>query len=136
MHKIFLSLFVCFALVGTAVYCFADLSGQNMHLSGERIHSDLHEEEQVFVIRDEALISIGDNDLSASSAVVWVSRVEGKTLSDVGADYRVRAYLEGDVEITSGPKSRMTDISRRLVERGNSLFVTFIVSGQGSRVEA
>jgi hypothetical protein len=101
-----------------------------MYMSASKIAASDIDGEKVFVLEEGASLSIGDNQLSASDAVVWIERLSGDTLGEMSLDYRVRAYLEGEVDIAAGPKSKMTGIARQLVERGNSLFVTFIVSGQ------
>ena len=130
MRKIFLSCTLCVALVGMAVYCLADISGQDMYINGKSVVVSGAQDKRIFVFDDDVSLSLGDNELSSSKAVLWVDQPTGKTLGDVSRDYRVKAYLEGDVNIIAGPKSRMTNINRQLVQRGNSLFVTFVVSGQ------
>ncbi len=107
-----------------------DISGQDMYMSGDKAIVSTENGVNIFVFQEGISMSLGDNRLSAAKGVVWVEQLERENLGIVSRDYKVRAYLEEDVNLKSGKKGRTTRIDQQLVERGQSLFVSFLVTGQ------
>ncbi len=130
MHK--LIIFVLAGVLWSAPFVSGidDISGQDMYMSGEKAVVSTENGTNIFVFENGISISLGDNRLSAARGVVWVEQLERENLGIVTRDYKVRAYLEEDVDLVNGDKSRTTRIDQHLVERGQSLFVSFLVTGQ------
>ncbi|MHC4987112.1 MAG: LPS assembly protein LptD [Planctomycetota bacterium] len=74
---------------------------------------------------------IGDNLLSGRSAVIWL-QPQGTEQAGYGAGkaYLARLYLEGEVSVQKGPKSRTTPIQHSMVEGAEVLVTQFMVTGE------
>ncbi|MEN8126460.1 MAG: LPS assembly protein LptD [Planctomycetota bacterium] len=76
-------------------------------------------------------VQIGDNLLSGRSAVIWL-QPQGAEQAAYGAGqaYLARLYLEGDVAVQKGPKSRATAVQHFEVEGAEVLLTQFTVTGE------
>lgn len=129
MNKIILFLLPIIA-GGSFAAGMEEISGQDMYLSGSRAFVETQADVNTFVFDDGFSMSLGDNKLSSSQSVVWIERLMRENLGVVSYDYKVRVYLEDEVNVISGKKGLTTSIDRRLVERGRSMMVSFLVPGQ------
>jgi len=93
--------------------------GQDLHLrGGELISERVSAGEHTIVFRDGFSMSIGANQFSSDSAVVWLGI------------RKAEVYLSGDVLVKKGKSARTVDLSERVVEEGRSMVVWFGVSGE------
>jgi len=137
--RVLTAVLAVWALSGTALGATGDdgpgryFSGQDLHLSGKNLSiykgpdlGDTH----VLVFDGGFSMDVGDNRLSSDRAVVLVRAVSTEHRKIVHVEYHVRAYLEGNVSIDSGKAARTTDMSKVVIERGESLVARFPISGQ------
>ena len=95
----------------------------------------------IMVFREGFSMSIGANQFSSDSAVVWL--VPGSTWMaenavgkgqkfSVGArtGYEAKVYLEGDVSAKKTKGARMMDLSETVVEQGRIMVIQFGVNGE------
>jgi hypothetical protein len=116
--------------------------GQDLHMAGRAVIShQLSTGEHILVFRDEFSMSIGANEFSSDSAVVWLvpgsagmaeSAVrQGQKLSD-GAriGYEAKVYLRGGLSVKKAKGARMTDLSETVIEQGQVMVIQFGFSGE------
>ncbi len=105
--------------------------GQDLHLRGGQLISyQPNPGEHMLVLQDGFLMSIGANQFFSDSAVVWLDSVTTEFRGRIQVDYMARAYLEGNVSIKKGKSARTTDLSGKILEDGQMMFVRFGVSGE------
>ncbi|MHC4461132.1 MAG: hypothetical protein ACYS30_06820 [Planctomycetota bacterium] len=105
--------------------------GQDLHLAGgELLSYQLSTGEHGLVLRDGFSMSIGANQFSSDSAVVWLKAERAEFRGLVRIDVNVRVYLEGKVSLNRAKGAKTTGLSERVVERGESMVVRFGVSGE------
>jgi len=98
--------------------------GQDLHLAGaEVISHQVSTGEHILVFQGGFSMSIGANQFSSDSAVVWLGPQKFEVL-------RARVYLDGNVSAKKGRGARTTDLSQTIVEKGQAMVVRFSVSGE------
>jgi hypothetical protein len=116
--------------------------GQDLHIAGRAVMShQLSTGEHILVCRDGFSMSIGANQFSSDSAVVWL--VPGSTWmaeSTVGQGqkvsgearigYQAKVYLQGNVSVKKNKGARMTDLSETVIEQGRVMVIQFSVRGE------
>ena len=117
------------------------LPGEGVSVAGQDLHvvapvlttcSDPMPGWSDVLLLDEGIsVQIGDNLLTGRSAVIWLQR-QGTEQVDYGQGkaYLARLYLEGEVSVQKGPKSRTTPIQHSIVEGAEVLVTQFVVTGQ------
>lgn len=110
------------------------LAGQDLHVVAPVIttcEDPMPGWSHVMLLDNGASVQIGDNLLTGRSAVVWLQGY-GQTLTgpDKGQTYLSRVYLEGDVSIQKGAKSRATPVQHFTVEGAEVLLTQFKVTGE------
>ncbi len=110
------------------------LAGQDLYLAAPQVSVCRKTEvdnQHVMVFENGFSMTIGDNRLSSRSAVVWL---ESQGFAEPGfasqAYYQARVYLEEQVSVSRGNRSKTTPISQVVMEGGQSLVVRFLVTGQ------
>ncbi|MBN2139284.1 MAG: LPS-assembly protein LptD [Sedimentisphaerales bacterium] len=111
-----------------AVEAFA---GQDLHVKGpavmvHRLAGGSH----VLVFNGGLSMSIGDNQLSAGSGVVWLDRVAPEYTGQNRGVYTAMAYLRGGVNVRKGTVALTTDLRQIPVAGGQAQVVWFSVSGE------
>jgi len=105
--------------------------GQDLHLQGgELLSYRLISGEHILVFEDGFAMSIGANEFSSNSAVIWLEGVKTEFRGRVHSEVKVRAYLQDNVSVKKGEAAMTTDLSETVVEEGQSMFVRFSVSGE------
>ena len=105
--------------------------GQDLHLAGQELISyQLSTGEHSLVFRDGFSMSIGANQFSSNSAVVWLKSVTSEFRGRVRIDYEARVYLQGKVSAKKGKVAKTTKLHRTVVAKDGSMFVRFNVSGE------
>ena len=114
--------------------------GQDLHLAGGELlswQSSTGEPrpseglgEHILVLRDGFSMSIGANQFSSDSSVVWLKAERTEFRGRVRIDVNVRVYLEGNVSLKKARGARTTGLSETVVEKGESMVVRFGVSGE------
>lgn len=109
-------------------------AGQDLHLAARRVtvhkSGDLAGDEHILTFEEGFSMSIGDNQLTSDSAVVWLGTIAADYLGTRRIDYNAQVYLEGNVSIKQGKGARTTDLSQVVVERGEALVARFLVNGE------
>ena len=119
-----LAALVCFlAQVGLAQTGREDFfAGQDLHLAANRMticKSDTLDPDQNLIIFDDGFsMSIGDNQFSGNSAVVWLQTISSKYRGKVNLDYNCQVYLQGNVTVKQGKAARTTDLNRTVIDQG------------------
>ena len=118
-----------------------NISSRNMSLAGQDLHvaapalttcaDPLTEWSQAMLLDEGVSIQIGDNFLSGRSAVIWL-QPRGEDLANFGGgtSYLARVYLEGEVSVHKGPKSRTTPVQHFMVEGAEVMVTQFMVTGE------
>lgn len=128
-------LFWLFVAAGGAVSAENSLlfpAGQDLHLSaGQMLRTEKSEpQDSRLILQDTIEGSIGDNYFSADRAVLVLHlRGQMSGLSE-GQYYEAHLYLEGNVSLKRGSRSRMTVFSQPVAENAHRLAVRFLVTGQ------
>ncbi len=105
--------------------------GQDLHLQGRQLLSyRLTTGEHILVFEDGFVMSIGANEFSSNSAVVWLEGVRTEFRGRVRSEVKVRAYLQENVSVKKGEGAKTVDLSETVVEEGRSMVVRFGVSGE------
>ncbi len=130
-----LSMVICSGVAAT------DPQGQGLSLAGQDLHivaptmttcpDPMQDWSQAIVLDGGVSIQVGDNLLSGRSAVIWLqSQGVEQAAYGVGKAYLARVYLEGDVAVQKGPKSRATPVQHFVVEGAEVLVTQFRVTGE------
>jgi hypothetical protein len=105
--------------------------GQDLHLQGQQLLSyRLTTGEHILIFEDGFAMSIGANEFSSNSAVVWLEGVKTEFRGRVHSEVKVRAYLQENVSVKKGEGAKTVDLSETVVEEGRSMVVRFGVSGE------
>jgi hypothetical protein len=105
--------------------------GQDLHLQGgELLSYRLTTGEHILVFEEGFAMSIGANEFSSNSAVVWLEGVRTEFRGRVHSEVKVRAYLQENVSVKKGEAAMTIDLSETVVEEGRSMVVRFGVSGE------
>jgi hypothetical protein len=109
------------------------LAGEDLHLQSPRMwacRQTQTPDEHVLVFENGFSMTIGDNQLSSQSAVVWLRAYGGGQPGfDSQTYYQAQVYLETNVSFRRGKKSKSTSFEQLIMEDGHSLLVRFLVSG-------
>ncbi|HUU19412.1 MAG TPA: LPS assembly protein LptD [Sedimentisphaerales bacterium] len=116
--------------------------GQDLHMSGRAVIShQLSTGEHILVFRDGFSMSIGANQFSSDSAVVWLVPGSGeiaesavrqgqKVSGGARIGYEAKIYLGGSLSVKKAKGARMTDLSETVIEQGRVMVIQFGVSGE------
>jgi hypothetical protein len=108
-------------------------AGQDLHLVAPLmiIPEGLPADGRTRLILDQGTtISIGDHQIASDRAVVLLTP-RGESITGLeGKFYEALLYLEGNVSLTQGAKSRATVFNKGVVENAGSMAVRFLVTGQ------
>lgn len=110
------------------------LAGQDLHVAAPVLTTcpePMQEWTHALVLEGGVSVQISDNSLSGRNAVIWL-QPQGQELAayGTGKTYLAYVYLEGEVSIQKGPKSRTTPVRNFIVEGAEVLLVQFIVTGE------
>lgn len=106
-------------------------TGQDLHLTGQRLISyQPSTDEHILVLQGGFSILIGANQFSSDSGVVWLKEKRVEFRGRVRIDYEAKVYLEGSISAEEAKGARTTDLSRTVVEDGQSMVVQFSVGGE------
>ena len=116
--------------------------GQDLHMAGQAVIShQLSTTEHILVFRDGFSMSIGANQFSSDSAVVWLMPRSAQTAESTvlrkwrvddrsRIDYKVTVYLQGSLSVKKAKGARMTSLTGTVIEQGRVMVVRFGVSGE------
>jgi len=105
--------------------------GQDLHLRGrELISHQLDTGGYALVFTDGFSMSIGANEFSSGTAVVWLESLSAEFVGRGPAGYRATVYLRGKVSQEKAVGARTTDLSQAAIEDGGAMVVWFVVSGE------
>lgn len=118
----------------TQLQSVPDLAGQDLHLTAPTMtvcHQPEAEWPQVILLEGGAAVQIGDNLLTGRSAAIFL-RPQGHEQAAFGAGqaWQTRVYMDGDVSVQQGAKSKTTPIQHFTVEGAQALVTQFLTTGQ------
>jgi hypothetical protein len=116
--------------------------GQDLHLTGRTMIShQLDTGENILIFHDSFSMTIGANQFSSDSAVVWLlARPAGTSeraallnwkvgdRSRIG--YKAMVYLKGSLSVKKGKNARMTSLTGTVIEPGRAMMVQFGIGGE------
>ena len=103
-------------------------SGQDLQLNGPAMTSYMLKAGQhVLVFDSGARMTIGAHQYSCNKAVIWLER---QYTGDVPAEFRARAYLQGNVVSVKAAGAKTTDLNEMVVEEGKMTVAWFGVTGE------
>ncbi|MHC5122792.1 MAG: hypothetical protein ACYSOR_01150, partial [Planctomycetota bacterium] len=110
------------------------LAGQDLHIAAPMMAvcpDPMQDWSQAIILDGGVSVQIGDNFLSGRGAVIWLQS-EATELAGYGAGntYLARVYLEGNVSVHKGPKSRTTAVQHFMIEGAEALVTQFKVTGE------
>ncbi|AQQ70286.1 hypothetical protein SMSP2_00630 [Limihaloglobus sulfuriphilus] len=106
------------------------ISGQNLHLSGNKLSQVSPGEGKHILLFEEGLnLSIGANEFYSDSGLVWIDTVQQVWAGRSEIEYEVRIYLEGNVKINKGPNAGATSFTEQTIATGQAMMSGFRVSG-------
>ncbi|MCK4958340.1 MAG: LPS-assembly protein LptD, partial [Planctomycetes bacterium] len=114
-------------------------AGQDLHLTAGKMtiyHAGPDGQEpdaygdQILLFEDGFSGTIGDNHLTADSAVVWITLKSAEHLGVEHLDYHAQLYLEKNVSVQKGDAAKATYLKQMVVERGEALLTSFLVTGE------
>jgi len=105
--------------------------GQDLHLSGPELMSDrLSTGAHTLVFGKGLSMSIGANEFSSGSGVVWLEGLPTEFAEKGRAGYQAIVYLGGGVSVQQGRSGRATAVRHVPIEGGRAMVVWFEVSGE------
>lgn len=105
----------------------------DLHLSGKTLTSyQSSSSEHILAFTGGFELSIGDNHLKSSEAIVWLNSQTTEYRGVTNIDYKVKVYLGGKVAIDRGPGSKTSglELSKTVVSGVESMAAEFMVSGE------
>lgn len=108
-------------------------AGQDLHLTAPLMiipQTPPQPDVSRLILENGVSVTIGDNQITADSAVAVLTYIGEQTDLFEGQYYQARLYLEGAVSLTRGSKARTTDFSKEIVRNAHVLTVRFLVTGQ------
>ena len=106
-------------------------AGQDLQLSGQEVISYQSEGgEHILVFQRGFSMSIGANQFLSDNAVIWVKATTTEFLGESKNEYKIRAYMEGNVSVKKGRSAKTVDLNQFVVEEKQSIAVQFGVSGE------
>ena len=110
------------------------LAGQDLHIAAPMMTvcpDPMQDWSQTIILDGGVSVQIGDNFLSGRGAVIWLqSQATELTGYGAGKTYLARVYLEGNVSVHKGPKSRTTAVQHFMIEGAEALVTQFKVTGE------
>ncbi|GAH05949.1 unnamed protein product, partial [marine sediment metagenome] len=103
--------------------------GQDLHLAGGELllyqsrpgpSTALGVNSHILVLRDGFSMSIGANQFSSDSAVLWLKAEPTEFRGRVDVEVNVQVYLEGNVSLKKTRGAKTTGLSETVVEKGPS----------------
>ncbi len=128
-------LILCFSVAfGGSPAARADVgafAGQDLHLRGRSLQrykpgDAMH----ILVLEDEVSLSYGGRQFAGDYAVVWLEALTTESRSTAGAEYEVRAYLQGNVSDGQADGVEPPGLSRTVIEEGDAVALRFHANGQ------
>ncbi|MCI0498413.1 MAG: LPS assembly protein LptD [Planctomycetales bacterium] len=121
--------------VGAGADSAAGLVGQDLHVAAPTMtvcwQPVAAEWTQTMLLEGGVSVQIGDNLLTSRNAVVWLQPQGAEQAGfGTGQAWRARVYMEGDVSVQQGPKSKTTPVQHFMVEGAQALVTQFLVTGQ------
>lgn len=105
--------------------------GQDLHLRGlELISHRLNSGEHTLVFGNGFSMSIGANQFSSGSAVVWLGGLPPELVEKDRPGYQAIVYLQGSISVKKGAVSKTTDLNQVALESGGAMVVWFSVNGE------
>ena len=108
-------------------------AGSDLHLrAGELIAYQPDTDVYIMVFRRDFTLTIGDNQLSSTRAVLWLRSVRTQYMGVTKVEYNVEAYLQGDVSIKKGDIAEAAGlkITKTQVNGVKSIVAEFTVTGE------
>jgi hypothetical protein len=105
----------------------------DLHLRGKVMTSyQIAGGEHILAFTEGFELSIGDNLLKSSQAIVWLNSQTTEYQGVVNVDYRVKVYLEGNVSIEKGLGSKTSglELTKTVAGGVESMVAEFEVSGE------
>ena len=129
-----LSMVICNGVAADPQDWALSVAGQDLHIIAPTMTScsePMPEWSQAALLDGGVSIQIGDNFLSGHRAVLWLQR-QGleQAAYGTGKAYLARVYLEGEVTVRRGKKSRATPIQHFVIEGAEVLLAQFRVTGE------
>jgi hypothetical protein len=130
-----MSLVMCNGLaLGAAADSAAGFGGQDLYLAAPSMTvcpQPMPGWAHAILLEGGASVQIGDNLLTSRNAVVWLEPQGTEQAGfGIGQAWCVRVYMEGDVSVQKGPKSKMTPVQHFMVEGAEALASQFLATGQ------
>jgi hypothetical protein len=110
------------------------LAGEDLHMQAKQMWTCRQiqtADEHVLLFENGFSMSIGDNQLSAEKAVIWL-KDRGRDQQGLASQayYQAQVYLENDVSFHQGKRARTTSLEQLVVQDRQNLIVRFLVTGQ------
>jgi hypothetical protein len=105
----------------------------DLHVHGKVMSSyQSSSSEHILAFTEGFELSIGDNKLKSSEAIVWLNSQTTDYHGVTNVDYRVKVYLEGNVSIEKGAGSKTSDLelTKTVTSGVESMVAEFMVSGE------
>lgn len=120
------------AAVGDQGFAGSLSAGQDMHVRSSKM-TVLTEPpvlwDHIIGFSDGVTISVGDNRLSGQEGFIWLSVQGTASLNPDERYYKAYVYLEGNVLVEQGPRSRTTALEQATVQGADALATQFLVTG-------
>ena len=111
----------------------AAFAGQDLHLAAGNmtVYQDKDSPgEHLLVFNGDFSMSIGANQLSSDSAVVWIKTLSQDFRGRTHLDHNAQIYLEGNVTLTQGSTALTTKLNQLVIQQGHALVSRFLVTGR------
>ncbi len=106
-------------------------AGQDLHIQGDKlIIHQLRTDQHVLVLEKGAILSIGGSTYSGDQAVIWLTQTAAPVAGRPQVEYKVRAYLSGDVSSKIARAGKTVPIAGLTLEEDGAVVLSFNVTGQ------
>jgi len=107
------------------------LAGQDLHIEGTAVVSHrLSSGEHILVFEDGLTMSIGANQFSSGSVVVWLYSMSEEFVGKGRGGYTAIAYLGENISVQKAATALATDLHQVATKDGRGMVVWFTVSGE------
>ncbi|MBN2271800.1 MAG: LPS-assembly protein LptD [Sedimentisphaerales bacterium] len=107
------------------------LAGQDLQITGASVVSHrLSSGEHILVFKDGLTMSIGANQFSSGSAVVWLYSRQEEFVGKGRGGYTAITYLAEDISVQKAATALTTDLHQVATRDGRGMVVWFTVSGE------
>jgi len=107
------------------------LAGQDLHIESTAVVSHrLSSGEHILVFEDGLAMSIGANQFSSGSVVVWLQSMSEEFVGKGRGGYRAIAYLGENISVQKAATALATDLHQVATRDGRGMVVWFTVSGE------